>query len=249
MELNLKTVESFLDDLFTHDEGYRDEHLLRALSLFEEPGDVVSLIRSIHSSPTLLQSVARNSYSHVNGFEKLVLLASPRLGYKLRLHIWWPDERRETREDIHNHRWDFGSRILLGQLEFENFIQASEGSRLLRYASYSRGSEECFRFQQTGSAQLSSGFTGRLKMGSFYCQPHHAAHASASERSVTTATLLVQGPPRRDFSDVFLPRARENQTKIAAFSLRPEQVARQLEEIAARLQRSQVPYQPLRAAV
>lgn len=38
------------------------------------------------------------------------------LGHRDRLHIWMPDDARDNVSTIHNHPWDFESKILVGSL-------------------------------------------------------------------------------------------------------------------------------------
>jgi predicted metal-dependent enzyme (double-stranded beta helix superfamily) len=56
------------------------------------------------------------SHKHHNGFEKLTLYRSKNCGFTVRLHVWWPGEGREP-GTIHNHRWNFTSVLLVGQMK------------------------------------------------------------------------------------------------------------------------------------
>ena len=56
------------------------------------------------------------SHKHHNGFEKLTLYRSKDWGFTVRLHIWWPGEGRQP-GTIHNHRWNFTSVLLAGQMK------------------------------------------------------------------------------------------------------------------------------------
>jgi len=56
-------------------------------------------------APGNVEKIGPLSYYHANGFDKYVLAAWS--GWKLRLHIWWPEERLAFEENVHNHRWFF----------------------------------------------------------------------------------------------------------------------------------------------
>jgi hypothetical protein len=60
-----------------------------------------------------LEPDAGTSYRHPNGFVKIPLAQHSSTGMRLTLHVW---DDNYVDGDIHNHRWPFSSRILLGSL-------------------------------------------------------------------------------------------------------------------------------------
>ncbi|WP_433269263.1 hypothetical protein ACQPZF_06460 [Actinosynnema sp. CS-041913] len=53
------------------------------------------------------------AYRHPNGFLKIVLIAE--VEFQLRLHVWRPEpDSPVATENVHNHRWDFASAVLVG---------------------------------------------------------------------------------------------------------------------------------------
>jgi len=56
-----------------------------------------------------------DSYTHDNGFDKMVLFQDSETKMKMRLHIWHPiivEGIKRVRQNVHNHRWDFSSVVL-----------------------------------------------------------------------------------------------------------------------------------------
>ena len=61
-----------------------------------------------------LARLAGLSFSHPNGFDRLVIASDPDSGARLRVHVWWNGGRTTGAGHIHNHPWTFASRILAG---------------------------------------------------------------------------------------------------------------------------------------
>lgn len=78
-------------------------------------GDIIEIeeaIRAALSNPSSIESIAQESYRHQNGFYKLPLMTKN--GEKFRLHVYRVGAKAD--ENIHNHRWDFESKVLWGSL-------------------------------------------------------------------------------------------------------------------------------------
>lgn len=87
------------------------------------PKTIYAIINEVLSNPILLEQVAARSYHHGNGFLKVVLATQH--GWKLRLHVWFPNTPCE--ENIHDHRWSFASTVLCGHLLSETFVDDCQG--------------------------------------------------------------------------------------------------------------------------
>lgn len=88
----------------------------------------IELISSIVADHELLTKIAKRSYTHALGFDKLVLVdlskdVDPTLPKtQLRLHIWNPENDSVPMvESLHEHSFDFVSVILSGYLENQCF--------------------------------------------------------------------------------------------------------------------------------
>src|SRR5215213_7737120 len=74
---------------------------------------VFVLSEVIGASADCLTRLARSSYVHANGFEKLICGAAAPEGAKIRLHVW-PAATNDAQ--THDHSWSFYSHILLGSI-------------------------------------------------------------------------------------------------------------------------------------
>lgn len=78
-----------------------------------------NFVQALLQNPDNLTKIARRSFLHKNGFDVLQLFMTD--DFELRIHIW-PKQELPGQENIHNHRWDLASKILLGTLYQELFI-------------------------------------------------------------------------------------------------------------------------------
>jgi hypothetical protein len=96
-----------------------------------------------------LRRVASMSYRHDNGFVKILLGDQPD-GSAWRLHVW---EGMSGPSNIHSHRWDFTSRVLVGSLFVEEF-DATVGSDLLAYEFESHEHGRGYSLRKVGAASV-----------------------------------------------------------------------------------------------
>ena len=91
--------------------------------------EVRGLVKTVMSDRAALERLARLSFAHPNGFDRLVIASDPDSGARLRVHVWWDDDDRTIGAGhIHNHPWSFASRILAGRLQVETY-HASRAAR------------------------------------------------------------------------------------------------------------------------
>lgn len=72
-----------------------------------------ALLEEIMNSENIVIKNAALSQHHRLGFDKLILISSPY--FQLHLHIWWP-YRKLLKEGIHNHKFNFVSKIMIGSM-------------------------------------------------------------------------------------------------------------------------------------
>jgi hypothetical protein len=145
----------------------------------------------------------RQSYVHGNHFIKLVLAEAA--GLRLVAHIWDPPESLEpsylrNAYDVHDHRWQFASRVLAGSLRVEHHRRA-ETSRpnddVQLYKTYiysSPGNSSFAALRSTGLRKLITEFIGDLaadQVFSLDCSVLHRTYPASIDRTVT---LVIQGP-------------------------------------------------------
>ncbi len=137
------------------------------------PACVLSLVDEILSCSPLLTVIAARSYHHGNGFLKVVLAAEN--GWKLRLHVWFPNTPCE--ENIHDHRWGFASTVLCGQLVSETFVDDANGNISATEYVYFARQATCMSHKFTkGQCRLRSLGQQRRLAGESYYLPTSVLH-------------------------------------------------------------------------
>jgi len=165
--------------------------------------NLTCILQQLVADPLWLQQVADRSYYHPNNFVKIVLLQGAQPDWKLRLHVWWPAADTDPKaEDIHSHRWDFTTAIVTGEYQATEFT-TGPGLEHYHYEYQLAGDLRSFRMKLLGKASLAPVFQARLPTGTVYHISHKVLHRVSSARSSLTATLMMQGPPRRTCTDVF----------------------------------------------
>lgn len=208
------------------------EAILGFLSLPSSYTWMTDAIAEIARTPQYLEELGPYAYEHPNGFDQLPLeLNSPQ--YRARLHIWWPD-RTGTIEDIHNHAWDFGSRILCGSLRFTTFEAGDEGVPHY-HCYYPIGSKNTPKQADDRIVALRKTFDGHLPAEMSYSFSHtqlHRVKAEGDGRPV--ATLVVSGVRQRAGSDIFY-ETRRNEGHRPMVVLGPDKLRQRLERLLEEL--------------
>ncbi len=119
-----------------------DPALAASLARAGTPAELGEALERIHAAAlprmvellldpgSLAEVSATASYEHPNGFDKLVLAALPS-GHKVVLHAWpaAPAGRARADANVHNHRWHFATRVLLGSYSFTEYEDAPPRAR------------------------------------------------------------------------------------------------------------------------
>jgi len=186
-----------------------------AAAIRSDLGSVAELLASISSGQQLAADVSRRSYWHSNGFAKLVVHVNDEPGFRLRLHVWPADDRhRSGYENVHSHRWPFGSIVLAGVITVEEYHEIDDLDVL--------GVLECSRFVYEAAAP---GRVGALRMegkralrrlgarlymaGNVHFCDTQMLHRVARASSGTAATLMVAGAATGDDALAYQDVARE----------------------------------------
>merc|ERR1719482_10354 len=92
---------------------------VRAIS--ENKEFLATILRDCIEDTARLAKISDDSYLHPNGFDKFTIANFD--GWKMRMHIWWPVEENgddyRNFENIHSHRWIFGTAMISGEYESE----------------------------------------------------------------------------------------------------------------------------------
>ncbi len=154
------------------------------------------VISCVLGSRDALDAVAQRSYSHPNGFQKIVLLPSCYPSAELRLHIWNSWIRDEDCK-IHNHAWNFSSLVLCGALENVTY-EVGEGSALRAYrvealSSANGWASANYTISDAGNIPASESLRVTMAEGTYYRQRAEVFHRVAP-RTAFCATLVAQEP-------------------------------------------------------
>jgi hypothetical protein len=201
--------------------------MLRAATSLAGEQEIDALLDAVTSSAERLSATAAMSYDHPNKFSKIVLLKGIRADWKLRLHIWWPDPAAKVKpEDIHNHRWDFATVLLLGDYRAEEFTAGTGEVKAEHYHYFSPENGAAFRVVPQGPAVLERTAVAELHKGSAYTISHRQLHRVHASPGVLAASLLIQTPPRTDHTSVYAdPETPFSAEEIPVSRMSPARVA------------------------
>ncbi|MFI9328711.1 hypothetical protein ACIGZJ_14330 [Kitasatospora sp. NPDC052868] len=177
------------------------ESVVRRLS---EPGELRALIGRIIADEAALADMAARSYYHANNFLKVVLLAGDKNPWKLRLHLWHPqpDASGTITEDIHSHRWDFTTALVVGEYFAQEF-KIGPGTDYHHYRYLPIGQGKTFSLEAQGKEQLYAAFEAVLPAGTIYHINHEVLHCISRSAGKAAASLVLQQPAVEDFTNVY----------------------------------------------
>ncbi|MFD4998677.1 hypothetical protein [Streptomyces buecherae] len=179
----------------------RGEAVVRRLSRRDE---MRYLLDGILSDDRQLGEIAARSYYHANSFLKIVLAVGDENAWKLRLHVWHPQSEADLlpREDIHSHRWDFTTALLLGEYNAREYMIAP-GDDYHHYRYTPVRADQHFSLEAMGSEQLAKVCESNVQAGTVYHLDHRVLHSIARSNDGPTATVVLQGPVVRDTTNVY----------------------------------------------
>lgn len=159
------------------------------------PQTIFAIINQVLANPALLAEIAARSYHHGNGFLKVVLAAQD--GWKLRLHVWFPNTPCE--ENIHDHRWGFASTVLCGQLLSETFVDDVDGTITgTEYLYHARQNQDDSQKQTQGRFCLRSLGQQCRGMGESYFLPTSVLHRICDYPNKNlVATMMCSAPTQQ----------------------------------------------------
>lgn len=188
------------------------QQLRRIREFFANVGTVTwvaDTLQRLAQNERALTELGEYAFAHPNGFDWIPLeRALPY--YRVRLHVWWPD-RAGVIEDIHNHAWDFGSRVLCGQLRFTTYRPSAQGEPYYHYP-YRFGDDGSFSSTDVDLVHLEPTFDGSLSAGTVYSFRHTELHrVTPDHNDRPVATVIVAGAMQREGSDVYTEKPRHEE--------------------------------------
>lgn len=186
---------------------------------FVSSGQFLTFLELHTANKSFLKAAATRSYTHYNGFDKIVIVPKNNKNlFELRLHVWWESRSTRYAENIHDHKWDFSSVILKGGYDYEIFElgkAGEKGEKMAEFLFTTREGKQEYSTPFQGQKLLVCTTRGSIQQGDSYFLRHDVLHRISSERSQTTMTLVVQGPEVKRSARIFaderiLPRKIES---------------------------------------
>ncbi|HRX00704.1 MAG TPA: hypothetical protein P5280_14515 [Cyclobacteriaceae bacterium] len=155
--------------------------------------NVRDLLLYITQKENLTEKIMSISYSHVLGFDKLIL-AKGNNGEKVRLHIWHKDQptyQKNKFVDIHDHYWDFSSLVLKGSLLSRKYMVSNTGSNQYQRIKLVPKLLGDYELREAGTQNLELIEQRRIREGEVHTLAHHQLHSIINEGFAVS--LVLQG--------------------------------------------------------
>jgi hypothetical protein len=191
-----------------------------AIGAFTREVSLKQICRLVLDDEELITKVARSSYRHPNGFDKIILYRNEIDGL-IKVDVWWEED--DGWGLIHNHRFDFASVVLDGQLQLRHFLTTKvteENSHDVYRMTVPRAGGD-LEPSRRGILQT---WEGAMPAGAAYDMECHMFHQAAGTAGMVTCTLVVQGAGRRTYSEVVSDE--DPWTDLVAFT--PDEVVAKL---------------------
>ena len=189
-----------------------DDFAALALTFLTDETALLNLAAVALSDPVRLATLARESYRHDNGFLKLLLFRSQCDHLRVRLHIWPKTDVR--RQNIHDHRFSFWSRIVRGRM-INHVWEVGVGEIREHFQYYSRAGKSYYAMMKLGTTSLVETRQFCVAAGGSYFFESGCLHAI--ECPVETVTILVEDRRElRPFANVYrVPGEPQSETPAA----------------------------------
>lgn len=205
---------SFLETA-TASRSDRPDNILRELM---ERDFVSRLLDEVESDSNLVDHIAKHSYWHSTGIFKLVLWKPPGNTPEVRIHIWSKRSREFSAthvDSIHNHRWNFASRVLAGSFTKELFTTENtdhNDHQHFQFESQGRGLPN--KVTHIGDVAIRTTFKTAIERDGEYYLDSRVLHRITPVSNDLSATLFVSSPNLFSFSDVlFSPDSRRQDSQ------------------------------------
>ncbi|MEU2251087.1 hypothetical protein [Streptomyces sp. NPDC019224] len=176
----------------------RNKEWKTPLSAFIDTASLKQIVQHVLSDEELLAAVAASALRHPMGFDKIILLRDAR-GALVKIDVWWEDD--DFWGTIHNHRFDFASTVLHGELRTRLFIDADpDADEAQTVDMYSLTVPKHPQDDSPQQRSLLQTWEGVLPAGTAYDMRCEMFHMASGTRGQVTVTLVAQGAPRRSFS-------------------------------------------------
>lgn len=179
----------------------RDDAQLRLLRKLTSQKILPRMLVSLINDRDALRRVAKRSYTHNNGFDKIVLLRGLHPAHQLRLHIWWRGATADPH--IHSHSANFATCLITGAYRMAIYNPGPSGSvwKQYRYTRPTKGSEGMLRYRGAAHLRITERYS--LNAGDGYLLDYRVLHRITSSNRGLTSSLALFGPKRQTGADVY----------------------------------------------
>ena len=138
---------------------------------------------------------------------------------------------------FHNHRWDFASLVLLGNLRELVYSVSDHGEHYFHHRYYARGQKEHYDVDFFGEAILACTGSRELSRGDVYCTPNDILHSIEVSGNTFAATLVLTCENVKwETNDLYAPTPlAPTLDAIPSPSLPPEIAETKLKELSSAL--------------
>jgi hypothetical protein len=151
-------------------------------------GDVIEIGQAIQAALddlSSIEAIAQQSYRHQNGFVKIPL--KTKNGEKFRLHVYRVGAKAD--KNIHNHRWDFESKVLCGSLPMHLYeIVEGNSHRLHTYLRKGR----LYTIEYLHKIGLIESRLINIRAGKKYLMKSHLYHKIAAVKELTITYMVTR---------------------------------------------------------
>lgn len=192
-----------IDSLFKSGYVTNQAHVLgNIIVCLGEKSNRINLVKLLLSNEEAVQNILAASYVHHNGFRKIVLLQTRY--FKLRLHVFEPMGQIVAQENVHDHRWPFGSVCLQGDLMCKIFEHIEMGDRSFNHYLYRPvGADDSYTVQSSGSEPLHESSLLKIERGMGYYLPENTLHRVINRSGERVITLVITGTPVKDTCNLY----------------------------------------------
>jgi len=187
-------------------------------------------INDILNSDVLVKEVCGRSYSHQNGFMKILLVNSSFA--KLRIHIWNHSKgKTDLIENIHDHRWPFASYVLTGEYTCTNYCKCLTGNEFYRYSYSPIGLHDKYSLNLESKEFLRIDSKLRRAVGTTTKSIPSEIHRVVPKKQTLTSTLVIQGGNQKETANIYSESTLPTTNNIPMDSLTPSELKRELKTL------------------
>lgn len=237
----ISKLREFISKVSTDLSAETNDRNLGFIASLANPAKALSIVREVIDDDMLLSRIASFSYRHINHFDKIVLVENddPH-SYRLTLHLWQPPytDSELKQELIHDHRFNFWSGILTGNLVSENFQLSESGAqfRKYRYTPELRAEKVSNFYEFGGHVNLAKTTMVTRRAGEAYFLSAPSIHRISLPLVELTCSIVLRGPRLREFSTVYNTEYPQTNTVFDNVMFTPEQLRQKLTVLASSLE-------------